>query len=72
MSVPRYCCEVEPENMPDMVIKKTAYWIEQHHPYCSVCGKNAPAFLVNEFWTVFKTPFCPHCGAEMENPGQNY
>ena len=42
MSVPKYCCEVEPENMPDMVAvircKDCRYWQDNNggypHPEC--------------------------------------
>lgn len=46
---------------------KTGKWINDDddwwYPQCSVCGKNA--LEVQE--CGFKSNYCPHCGARMEN-----
>ena len=67
MSVPKYCCEVEPKNMPDMVIRQTAHWFGQYPSQCSNCECDAPSFLSGSEWKESKTPYCPNCGAKMEN-----
>ena len=47
--------------------RKTGKWINDDddwcYPECSVCGKNA--LEVQE--CGFKSNYCPHCGARMEN-----
>lgn len=50
---------------------KKGKWINDDddwcYPECSVCGKNA--LEVQE--CGFKSNYCPHCGARMENSHEN-
>ena len=50
---------------------KTGKWINDDddwwYPECSVCGKNA--LEVQE--RGFKSNYCPHCGARMENSNED-
>ena len=54
------------DDMPT-IKPKTGKWINDDddwwYPQCSVCGKNA--LEVQE--CGFKSNYCPHCGARMEN-----
>ena len=42
-----------------------AYWIGGR---CSNCECDAPSFLSGSDWKESMTPYCPNCGARMENP----
>ena len=66
MSNPKYCCEVEPEGMPDLVARKEAHWVGVYSPNCSECGCDAPSFLSGSEWKTCKTKYCPNCGSFMK------
>ena len=63
-----------------MIQRKTGKWIPlqlsmAHPPYqCSCCFRNAPMVesgcLVNRYLEALLTPYCPNCGARMEEGGQ--
>ena len=47
-------------------LPKRGKWIgRQNHKKCSVCGKQAIYDVA--LYTDMKTPYCPHCGAKMED-----
>ena len=47
-------------------LPKRGEWIgRQNHKKCSVCGKQAIYDVA--LYTDMKTPYCPHCGAKMED-----
>lgn len=33
---------------------------------CSVCNQQQPAFWRLKAWRYAETPYCPHCGAKMD------
>lgn len=53
------------------VARKVAFWASASRPYCSEClGDALAAALVDEVGDYVRTPFCPWCGAQMENPDE--
>lgn len=37
--------------------------------YCSVCNQQQPAFWWLKAWRYAETPYCPECGARMDEEG---
>lgn len=53
------------------VARKVAFWAACRRPYCSEClGDALATALVDEVGDYVRTPFCPWCGAQMENPDE--
>ena len=46
---------------------KKAYWEGRYPASCSNCHCDAPHFLSGSEWKEDKTPYCPGCGAKMED-----
>ena len=67
------------DSLTEMVINNTvdavpvvhAHWIRSEDAddgYCSVCHCDMPMYREDWKWKYVETPFCPHCGAIMDEP----
>lgn len=48
----------------DVVERKHGEWAEEG--YCPFCKCDMPAFIEDWEWKRCRTPYCPHCGAKMD------
>ena len=41
------------------------HWVNDEQ--CSECDCDAPSFISGSSWVMYKTRYCPNCGASMDN-----
>ena len=56
-------------NKVEMVAVRHGHWIrseDEDDGYCSVCHCDMPMYREDWKWKYTETPFCPNCGAKMD------
>ena len=60
-------CAIDDEPTADVEEVKHGRWIRTGEDgYCSVCKCDMPMFRNDWKWEYTETPYCPNCGAKMD------